>query len=76
MRGLGKEGGEDLLYILALALGTVGTLLAVLCQWLDSVEHVMAGAAAILVSGHANLPIDLGILTGMIPRQRGDQPKL
>jgi len=53
---LHEHAGEDLLHLLALALGAANLLRAVLGDLLDSVELVSAFHAGIIIGGHAACP--------------------
>src|SRR5436309_12659071 len=57
LRCLRKERCQDLLYVLALTLGAVGTPVAMLRKWLDAIKHMMAVATTIFVGRHAALHI-------------------
>jgi hypothetical protein len=64
MRSLRKEGGEDLLDIFALALGTGRPLAAMVSQRLHPVEYFVTVATAILIGGHSILLVKLKNSTG------------
>lgn len=57
MRGLREEGAQDLFDVTSLALGARRSLASVLSQRLNSVEHMVTVAAAILVGRHMGSPL-------------------
>ena len=54
---LRKERSQGLLHVLALTLGAVGTPIAMLRKWLDTIKHMMAVGTTILIGRHAALHI-------------------
>jgi len=57
VRCLRKERCEELLRVLALALGTGWMSVAMLGEWLDAIKHMVAVATTIFVGRHAALQI-------------------